>query len=254
MDIICEHCGNSFSTKQCLKKHIEVSKYCSELRGEEFIAKYSCEDCGREFTTRPSMLRHRKGCEKVAEKEIDLLKMRIANLEALNRKLKKKLKARPVVAVAPIVPKKSSKFSSIVVDSLFVCTTDHVVEELNKGKFSMEDGIDGLVDFITMFIQKGSARCYVRTDNTRQTFFRYIDGKWTKDPNCRFFREILTKMIPFVNDWWPEYQKTLVSSSACEKYHRVIYRVQHGIIHPNDGERDVLIKEIVEKTSLITRI
>ena len=100
------------STKDSLKKNIKISKHYSELRGEEFISGYPCEDCGREFTTRSSMQKHRKKCSAAAEKELDILKMKVSTLDALNKEKDveiAKLKEFLIYACTPACLERRSK-------------------------------------------------------------------------------------------------------------------------------------------------
>jgi hypothetical protein len=270
MNIDCEYCGSVFSCKTSLKEHLRTSKYCSTLRSEPIVT-HICEDCEKEFTTNSSLKRHRKLCIAVALKENEILKMELAiarkkeeDKDAQIRRLKKKLKAAKLTSQIPkpdpYPQKYAAKFGKIKSDPSFFCTTANVAAELNKGLFSMGDGVDGLIAFIIPFISKGELRCYVRNDRTRDSFYRYENGMWIKDACCRFIREILNAMKPFVDAWWVEYLGKMSSPNreeaqiASDVYYRDYMAFHHGIIHPNGKERDVLLKEIVEKTSHLTNI
>ena len=270
MEIDCEHCGSSFSSKTNLITHQKTSKYCLNLRGET-VVKYSCAACGDEFTRASSLERHNDVC-KIAlsnlchEIEMSRLLLRLKKSENRNKKLIKKLKkandkltARNTVpSLIPATTTKTDlKLADVNVSSAFTCSISEIPLRLANKEYVF-DGIEGLLTFITPTIKQDDFKCYVRTDPTRLHYHRYAKGKWTKDPNALFIREILDAMIPHVKECAVKYvdvMKTLDDEERLDKwkeYMEIIEPFCHKIIRFDSKERNVLIKDIANRLSYIT--
>jgi len=90
----CNFCNKSFKNKYTLKSHIERSKKCLELRGEELISNFVCPKCDIIFMAKNDLSRHINLCKKTPKDNMFIVKELKEQIAQLRTQLRVQLKEK----------------------------------------------------------------------------------------------------------------------------------------------------------------
>jgi hypothetical protein len=189
-DHTCEFCSKTFFKKSNLVVHQRTARYCLNTRQLDKIDVFICTVCDKSLASKRSLETHTKTCKLKKEKEhddtkaeINSLKLRIAELEAVNKILLAD-KEKSQACVEEIAKQPKTTTNNKTTNKVSILTpldlSQERLKELVEANFTnshMLEGQKGVARFTVEHVirnEQGNLQ-YICTDTARHTF-RFKDG------------------------------------------------------------------------------
>jgi hypothetical protein len=215
MDTTCEYCNGVYSNKYALKRHINTSKKCMDLRNIAIQYDYICEHCNYSTNRKSHYDTHLKNCSKLKEYTNNLIAKQKSEIETLKSNLDY---AKELVNIHINKPTTTSTVNNIKNDNsvnnnnkvsnrLNIQVIHDVyrqimspIEELEKKlpeymdknftEKHLKRGVNGVAE-ISSELLYGDAIYYINTDKTGNNFcYKDRHNNILQDDNARYLTDI----------------------------------------------------------------
>lgn len=202
----CNFCNKSFKNKYTLKSHIERSKKCLEIRGEELVSNFVCPKCDIIFMTKNDLSRHINLCKKTPKDNMFIVKELKEQITQLRVQLKEKddiirekdqiikdLAEKAIVNAKPTI-NHTNTTTNTTINNLQMISEDDIKEHAkNLTLDHIKKGALGYSEYFLEYPLKDRIAC---TDYSRRKIkYKNEQGEIVTDPEMTTLSDLLFKSI-----------------------------------------------------------
>jgi len=207
----CNYCGKEFKTKYTLKSHIDRSKKCMDIRGEEPMSNFVCPKCDIVFMAKNDLTRHLNLCKKQKENNgMFIVKELKEQISQLRNQLKEKddiirekdqiikeLAEKAIVNAKPSITNNTNHnnhTNNTTINNLQVISEAHINDHVKH--LTIDHIKRGAIGYSEYFLEYPLKERVVCTDYSRRKLkYKNEQGEIVSDPEMTTLSDLLFKSI-----------------------------------------------------------